>query len=533
MVQRYSRSLRFRFLAALGGVLLLALISLVVLSKWVIFPALHKEERAVVTQELKKIERTLQISQQNLLAQVRDWAIWDDTYEFVQGSYPGYTDTNFSQQMFEEMRYQLMAFFNAEGDVHFLAGINPATGQYHTCYSAERECRWMAGLIRTMQVSIKEDPKQGKSDLYAGSPPLMVASNPIFRTDESGPPQGWLFKVRPMDDAWLALIEDYTGLPTTLSMVDSSEDNDIAITISGNTIVALRYLATYPLNEQLALGTQLNRTSYLASLETFRYVLLWTACLMLLVIGLVLLLLERIILKPLKVLTRFTQQTSDDFEGGSQRLLQRGDEIGILARAFQKQLKRQQQLNAELIVLSTHDPLTNLPNRRLFDQRLKEVVSMALSTGQPLSVMMIDIDHFKLFNDHYGHPEGDVCLQRIAQTMHDVATVHGFFIARTGGEEFSAMLPATCAAQAMDKSQALSYAIDQLRHPHQTSPVASYVTVSIGISQLNIEGALTPSGLMSAADQALYAAKAAGRHCAKIYKPLLANSPFSSHNTTP
>lgn len=532
MVQRYSRSLRFRFLAALGGVLLLALVSLVVLSKWVIFPALHKEERAVVTKELKKIERSLQISQQNLLAQVRDWAIWDDTYEFVQGSYPGYTDTNFSRQMFEEMRYQLMAFFNAEGEVHFLAGINPATGQYHTCYSAERECRWMSGLIRTMQTSIKEDPKQGKSDVYAGSPPLMVASNPIFRTDESGPPQGWLFKVRPMDDAWLALIEDYTGLPTTLSMVDSNEDNDIAITISGNTILAQRYLPTYPLNEQLALGTQLNRTSYLASLETFRYVLLWTACLMLLVIGLVLLLLERIILKPLKILTRFTQQTSDDLKG-SLSLLQRGDEIGILARAFQKQFKRQQQLNAELIELSTHDPLTGLPNRRLFDQRLQEVVNIALTNGQPLSVMMIDIDHFKLFNDHYGHPEGDVCLQRIAQTMHDVATAHGFFIARTGGEEFSAMLPATAAAQAMEKSQALSHAIDQLRHPHQVSPVASYVTVSIGISQLDIAVAMTPSGLMTAADQALYAAKAAGRHCAKVYTSSLANTSISTHNTPP
>lgn len=532
MVQRFSRSLRFRFLAALGGVLLLALISLIILSKWIIFPALHEEEHAVVTQELKQIERALQISQQNLLAQARDWAIWDDSYEFVQGNYPGYTDTNFSQQMFEEMHYQLMAFFDAEGEVYFLAGINPATGQYHTCYSAERECRWMAGLIRTMQTSIKEDPKQSKNDLYAGTPPLMVASNPIVRTDESGPPQGWLFKVRPMDDKWLAITEDYTGLPTTLSLVESFKDNDIAITITGNTILALRYLPTYPLNEQLALGTQLNRTSYLASLETFRYVLLWTACLMLLVIGLVLLLLERIVLKPLRTLTRFTQQDSVDL-AGSNSILQRSDEIGILARAFQKQFKRQQQLNAELIELSTHDPLTGLPNRRLFDQRLQEVVNISLTTGQPLSVMMIDIDHFKLFNDHYGHPEGDVCLRRIAQTMHDVATTHGFFIARTGGEEFSAMLPVTSATQAIEKSQALSHAIDQLRHPHQTSPVASYVTVSIGISQLDIEAAMTPSGLMTTADLALYAAKAAGRHCAQVYTPSLANASISSHNTQP
>lgn len=335
--------------------------------------------------------------------------------------------------------------------------------------------------------------------------------------------------LRPMDEEWLAVIEDYTGLPTTLSMVDNPIDKDVAITIAGSTIQAQRYLPTYPLNEKIALGTQLNRTSYLASLETFRYVLVWTACLMLLVIGLVLLLLERIILKPLRSLTQFTQQVSID-SAVSATLVKRSDEIGVLARAFQQQLKRQKQLNAELIELSTHDPLTGLPNRRLYDQQLQEVINNALATGQPLSVMMIDIDHFKLFNDHYGHPEGDVCLQRIANTMHDVATDHGFFIARTGGEEFSAMLPSTSATQAVEKSQALSDAIDQLQYPHSLSPVAPHITVSIGISQLDREGFMTPSALMTTADQALYAAKAAGRHCSKVYSPLLANTTFSLHN---
>ena len=532
MAQRFSRSLRFRFLAALGGVLLIALISLGALSQWVIFPALHKEERAVVLQELEQIQRSLEISKQELLAQARDWSIWDDTYAFIQGNYPGYTDTNFSQQMFEEMRYQAMVFFDAQGDVYFSAGINPATGRYHTCRTVERACSWMAEPVRHMQASINEDPQQGKSSLYVGSSPMMVASNPILRTDESGPPQGWLFKVRLMDDAWLNLIEDYTGLPATLSVLDVPMDQEFAITINGNTIKAEQQLSTYPNTKQLALGTQLDRTSYLASLETFRYVLLWTACLMLLVIGLVLLLLERMILKPLRALTQFTQQAKDDVAVSSS-LLKRSDEIGVLARAFQRQFKHQQQLNAELIELSTHDPLTGLANRRLFDERLQEMVNIALATNQPLSVMMLDIDHFKLFNDCYGHPEGDICLQRVAQTMRDVANAHGFFIARTGGEEFSAMLPATATSQAMEKSLALSRAIDHLQHPHSMSPVAPHVTVSIGISQLGIADIKTPSGLMTAADQALYAAKAAGRHCAKAYTPSLANASLSTHNTPP
>ncbi|HSP31342.1 MAG TPA: diguanylate cyclase, partial [Halomonas sp.] len=318
----------------------------------------------------------------------------------------------------------------------------------------------------------------------------------------------------------------------TLSMVNQNRVQDSTIDIMGNTIFAQRFLPTYPLNEQIALGTQLNRTSYLASLDTFRYVLMWTVSLMLIVICLVLFLLEKIILKPLRTLTRFTQEISNELSI-SYGLTQRSDEIGVLSRAFQHQFKCQQQLNAELIELSTHDSLTGLPNRRLFDQRLQEAIHVAVANDQPLSVMMLDLDHFKLFNDHYGHPQGDACLQQVAQTMRDVANDYGFFIARTGGEEFSAMLPATTAAQAVKKSQALSQAIKQLAIPHHVSPVALHVTLSIGISQLDIEKSATPSALMTAADQALYAAKAAGRHCTRVFTPALASASLSSHNTPP
>ncbi|WP_410578957.1 CHASE4 domain-containing protein, partial [Bacillus sp. SIMBA_026] len=76
--------------------------------------------------------------------QARDWAHWDDTYRFIEGSNPGYTYVNFSQQMFEDMNYHLMAFFTLQGDVHFLAGLDPATGRYQTCTAAVDRCAWMA-----------------------------------------------------------------------------------------------------------------------------------------------------------------------------------------------------------------------------------------------------------------------------------------------------------------------------------------------------------------------------------------------------
>ncbi|MGM0858495.1 MAG: sensor domain-containing diguanylate cyclase [Pseudomonadota bacterium] len=531
-MHRYiPRSLRFRFFAALGGLLVCAIAALAGLSAWVIFPALQAEERMMVKRELDRVERSFELDQQQLLAQVRDWAHWDDTYQFVQGGYPRYEDVNFSQEMFEDMRYQLMAFFNIDGEVHFLAGINPTTGDYQTCTMLVGDCAWMAPWVNNMQTAIDDD-SVSQTAIYADQAPVLVAATPILRTDKSGSPAGWLFKARTLDDEWQAFMEDYTGLPINLELVGEPAPAGDDLNFSGNSVYAERYFPTLSSlgPQSLGVGIELNRTSYLTSLTTFRYVLLWTAGLMALVIGLVLLLLEKMVLKPLRLLTQFTQQL-DMQEADVHGLTRRNDEIGILSRAFQEQFTCQQQLNDDLLKLSTHDPLTGLPNRRLFDQHLETAFSEAAADADSLAVMMLDIDHFKLYNDHYGHPEGDVCLQRLADVMHSVAQTRGFFIARTEGEEFCAILSHVSADSAKDIGEQLSAAVDRLQIPHSTSPVKPFVTISAGIAMLQDPKSQSPSAVVSCADQALYQAKEAGRHQVALFRPPLASGVISEHNT--
>ncbi len=532
MLRHFSQSLRFQFLVALSGVLLLALCSLVVMSKWFIFPALHEEERGVINQELKRVERSLDLAQQSLLAQARDWAHWDDTYQFVQNNYPRYADVNFSPDMMREMRYQLIAFFDANGEIYFLSGLDPDTNQFAICAGVTDDCAWMAALIDSIQRSIENTPEQQYFLSPGVSAPAMVAITPILRTDGSGPSVGWLAKVRLMDKKWVAQMENVTGLPITIEQRPTSEAIPFT-NIEGETIYAHHLLPTNVPTISILVGTQLNRTHYLASLSTIRYVLIWTACLMLFVIGFVLWLMERMILKPLKALAIFAKQTmSEDSNLDSALLCQRNDEIGLLARSFDQQLSRQRELNAELLNLSTHDSLTGLPNRRLFDQRLQASIHEMEASSQPLAVMMLDIDHFKLFNDHYGHQKGDQCLQQVAQTLQKVATTHDFLIARTGGEEFSALLPNTSAQQAKHIGQLLHDTIDALAFPHLASPVAPYVTISVGIGSLDEGTDISPNVLMSTADQALYSAKAAGRHQVKIFTPPNADFFVVSHDTS-
>lgn len=535
MANRFTNSLRFRFLIALTVVFLVAVIALCLVTRFILFPALQREEEVVVVNEMDRLERSIEVNQQQLLAQTRDWATWDDTYEFTQGNYPRYGEVNFSQQMFEELRYQLMAFFNADGEVHYLSGLNPTTGQLQTCVAPTLECNWMTPFVESMQRFIQNASTQDQdlSLLYTHPSPSLVAASPILRTDASGPAAGWLFKVRPMDDAWLEMLSELTGMQLSLTVhsMTALPASLTTSTVMGNTVLAERLLQSYQPGTAIAISSHLQRVRYLAGLRSLRYVLEWTGVMMLLIIVAVLVLLQRMILSPLRALTLFTEQLGKQLSPQHQ-LLRRGDEIGLLARAFEQQFNHQRQLNEKLSILSTHDTLTGLPNRRLFDQELQNAVERATTHHTPIAVMMLDIDHFKLFNDHYGHPKGDHCLTTIGQQLDEFAKQHGVLIARTGGEEFSVLaeMPANKAHQL---ALLINSTIDSLSYPHEISPVAPHVTFSIGISAQEINTQLTPSVLMSTADQALYQAKKAGRHQVRLYATTLANEPVSAHNTPP
>jgi diguanylate cyclase (GGDEF)-like protein len=170
-------------------------------------------------------------------------------------------------------------------------------------------------------------------------------------------------------------------------------------------------------------------------------------------------------------------------------------------------------MNGELARLSSTDALTGLANRRQFDQRLDEEVARAQRHGLPLALLMLDVDHFKRYNDRHGHPVGDACLRSVAAVLTEVARRPSDLVARVGGEEFAIMLPHDDAAEAQRVADHCLAAIDAAAIPHGDSPVAPQVTLSIGIAELSAlgEGA-SAAALVAAADNALYRAKQIGRH---------------------
>lgn len=162
--------------------------------------------------------------------------------------------------------------------------------------------------------------------------------------------------------------------------------------------------------------------------------------------------------------------------------------------------------------LSIRDPLTGLHNRRQFDADLDDAWSQALSTDQPLSLLMVDVDHFKLYNDSYGHPSGDACLVRVSHALSGLAHGLGGVAARIGGEEFALLLPGLTPSQAQQAGESLCLAIHGAGIAHKASAVASCVTLSAGVAHAWPAQGGTQVSLMAQADSALYQAKAQGRN---------------------
>ncbi len=188
----------------------------------------------------------------------------------------------------------------------------------------------------------------------------------------------------------------------------------------------------------------------------------------------------------------------------------------VQARAStQLRLKR---LSDELRRSALSDGLTGLANRRCFDAALGTECERALRSGTTLSLLLLDIDHFKRFNDRYGHPAGDACLQQVALAIRSVLHRPADLAARWGGEEFAVLLPQTELPGAARVAQYILSAVTGLQLVHADSPRGGIVTVSAGVAAGRrtadgVHEALSAMGLVAAADQLLYAAKAAGRAC--------------------
>ncbi len=181
-------------------------------------------------------------------------------------------------------------------------------------------------------------------------------------------------------------------------------------------------------------------------------------------------------------------------------------------RTIAKEMSERKRLTEELRVLSELDGLTGIANRRIFDDTLEREWLRAKRGQTPLALIMIDVDHFKNYNDSYGHQAGDECLKMVSKEIQRLAKRSNDLAARYGGEEFAVILHDTGINAAHNLAQRLCREVEKLKIPHATSPVAPQVTISAGAASLTPQEGDQLQSLIEAADHSLYEAKRAGRN---------------------
>jgi len=181
-------------------------------------------------------------------------------------------------------------------------------------------------------------------------------------------------------------------------------------------------------------------------------------------------------------------------------------------KALRKSQQRLAEINKILQKLSAQDGLTGIANRRQFDRLLDKEWKRAIRHSSSLSLIMIDIDFFKLFNDTYGHQGGDDCLRQVAAILENSVLRETDMAARYGGEEFVILLPETGVQGALSVAETMRARVEARKIPHEQSKVAAHLTISVGVATAVPERDSEPAALLAAADQALYEAKNQGRN---------------------
>ncbi|CAN7651074.1 diguanylate cyclase [Bradyrhizobium sp. LjRoot220] len=227
---------------------------------------------------------------------------------------------------------------------------------------------------------------------------------------------------------------------------------------------------------------------------------------------------EKLIINPIEVMTGMAKRFGEGDWSARVARNKLPSEFMPLARAFNAMAAQLSQRERELVatndrltVMASIDMLSGLGNRRGFQSRLDFEWMKALQYNSELSLLMIDVDHFKLYNDTYGHPEGDACLTRLGEALAGIAADSMGFAGRYGGEEFCLLLPNTDSLKALAIGEMVRVAVQDLGIPHHASN-HQIVTVSIGVAGTLPNDMQRPGDLIEAADAALYAAKHRGRN---------------------
>jgi diguanylate cyclase (GGDEF)-like protein len=497
-----------------------------------LLPTFDSIERRFALDSAKRVVSGFDEQMVAVSALNHDWAFWDELYFHLLRPNKVFEQSNIGSAAMQTSNLNAILLLDRQNKIvgfgarELSGGVMP------------RAPDMLVPLLRRW-VRRPQNPKATECGLaWLQSKLAAVCWTQVVHSDGSGPAAGIVVMARELDAATLAGIAQNAGAAFTLDPSDTgnaTEDvqrapadiwklpdfhflahGDVGVQYSATTIT-LKYRLEDLEGDPLAWVHMRMERSLMAQAQRVVTDVLFQLAAVALATGLVLLLaVHWWLVRPIARLHADVVALSASRRWDSVLRYDRPDEIGALTQGVNGLLVVLREQVDTLETLSSTDALTGIANRRLFDERLGLELGRLARRAAPLSLLLLDVDHFKLYNDHYGHPKGDSVLQQLGHLLQTCVRQQDL-PARLGGEEFAMLLPDTDTAGARALADKVMKALEALNLEHVQSPTAARLTVSIGVATW---ATLQPGGaaeLFAQADKALYAAKHSGRMRTCVY----------------
>lgn len=525
------------------------------IQRFIVFPKFEELERRQVGNDLQRSVQAFQGEVEHLESLSHDWSSWDDTYNFVSHPTDEYIGSNLTVSTFKGVAINLLYICDLRGRVIWGRIYDLETGSpIHDSYFPPDILPLDHPLFKLdfKRTNVSEVALYGAVVTEHG--PMLVASRPILKTDNIGPVRGFLIMGKYLSKDLVSRLSRQTRVDFTIANVPAPAEDILKRTpyaLESGLPYAIKYtnrarldvLAEYPDitgKPAFLIRSTMERDIIRRGYAAMRYALVTLVIGGLALAVLILTIMERTVIHPIVRLTRHVLSIKETSNFSLRLSARRRDEIGTLAREFDHMLEKIEEMNTimehindqliedinkrqhiedklseankQLQKLATIDGLTQISNRRRFDEYLQLEWKRGMRDGDPVSLIIIDVDFFKLYNDTYGHQAGDDCLKAVAGAISTHAKRIPDLAARYGGEEFAFVLPATDIRGAMKLAEVIRAHVRGLAIPHEKSIVDRYVTISAGVACMVPSREASFEALIKLADDALYDAKAKGRN---------------------
>ena len=488
------------------------------LSEFIIRPYNLEIEQKNAHEKISQIKYVLHSEMEHLSLLNIDWAVWDDTYEFMQDRDKHFLQSNFSENILETTHLNRIEIFDINGNSIYKKDDGKI--KLERLFYQDR-------LKKEFYIWKSYQRDKGRYGIMKAEDTFtFVSLYPILKGDGKGPERGTVLMVRALNKDMIAKINKSTssmikliGIDDPLSIASSDETEFSISEVNNEELQVIGYLQGPDSKVSVMIETRLIREFVMESEKLIFYLFMFGGGLGFLSFVISFYLLRVEVVKPLNLLIEHIIKIREDDNFIPSNMEKREDEIGVLSTEFNNLILKIDEKNKTLAKVARIDALTGLANRMDLDERFESESKQSCRDKLDMSILMIDIDYFKKYNDTYGHVKGDEVLAQVAKAVQGSSLRPRDYIARYGGEEFIIILPKTHVDGSVIVAQRVLKTVEDLQIEHKTSLLEKKViSVSVGCLTLVPHKSESQDFIINLADEALYTAKEQGRDRYHVYQ---------------